>query len=80
MLNGSKTYLRTLGIEVFKALNNFHLAFIEEIFHGKKELTYKQNNTQVNAPETAKNGDKILRILCPHIGIHSLNIREQNIT
>ena len=40
--------LRTLGLEVFKTLNNLNPAFMEEIFHRTRWLTHRPNNIQVN--------------------------------
>ena len=60
--------LRTLGLEVFKALNNLNPVFMEEIFHRTKWLTHRPNNIQVNVHQTDKYGDKSLRTLGgPHI-------------
>ena len=59
--------LRTVGLEVFKALNNPDFSFMEEIFHRTKWLTHRPNNMQVNVHKTAKYGDKSLRTLGPHI-------------
>ena len=42
--------LRTLGSEIFKTLNKLNPAFIEEIFHRKKWLTYGRNNYRSNHP------------------------------
>ena len=39
--------LRTLGLEVFKTLNNINPAFMKEIFHRTKWLTHRLNNIQV---------------------------------
>ena len=50
--------LRTLGLVVFKTLSNLNPAFMEEIFHRTKWLTYRPNNVQVNVHKTAKYGDK----------------------
>ena len=46
--------LRTLGLEVFKTLNNLNTAFLKEIFHTTKWLTHILNNIQVNVHKTAK--------------------------
>ena len=51
-------HLRTLGLEVFKILSNLNPAFMEEIFHRTKWLTYRPNNIQVNVHKTAEYGDK----------------------
>ena len=59
--------VRTLGLEVFKTLNNLNPAFIEEIFHRTKWLTHRQNNIKVNVHKTAKYDDKSLRTLGAHI-------------
>ena len=59
--------LRTLGLEVFKALNNLNPAFMEEIFYRTKWLTYRPNNMQVNVHKTAKYGGKHLRTLGSHV-------------
>ena len=59
--------LKTLGLEVFKTLNNLNLAFMGEIFHRTKWLTHRPNNIQVNVHKTVKYGDKSLRTLGPHI-------------
>ena len=59
--------LRTLGLEVSKTLNNLDSAFMEEIFHRTKWLTYRPNNIQVNVHKTAKHDDKGLRTLGPGI-------------
>ena len=59
--------LRTMGLEVFKTLNNLNLAFTEEIFHTTKWLTHRPNNIQVNVHKIAKYGDKSLRTLSPRI-------------
>ena len=59
--------LRTLGLEVFKTLNNLNPAFMEEIFHRTKWLTHRSNNIQVNVHKKAKYGDKSLRTLGPQI-------------
>ena len=59
--------LRTLGLEVFKTLNNLNPAFMEEIFHRTRWLTHRPNNIQVNVHKTAKYGDKSLKTLGPHI-------------
>ena len=53
-------HLRTLGLEVFKTLSNLNPAFMEEIFHRTKWLTYRPNNVQVNVHKTAKYGDKTM--------------------
>ena len=64
--------LRTLGIEIFKTLNQLNPAFIEEIYHRTKWLIHRLNNIQVNVHETVKYGGKILRTLSVLIfGIHS---------
>ena len=62
---------RTLGLEVFKTLNNLNPAVMEEIFHRTKWVTHRPNNVKVNVHKTAKYVDKSLRILAPHIWIHS---------
>ena len=59
--------LRTVGLEVFRALNNPDFSFMEKIFHRTKWLTHRPNNMQVNVHKTAKYGDKSLRTLGPHI-------------
>ena len=59
--------LITLGLEIFKTLNNLNHDFMEEIFHRTKWLTHRLNNLQVNVYKTAKYGDKSLRNLGPHI-------------
>ena len=59
--------LRTLGLQIFKTLNNLNPAFMEEIFHRTKWLTHRLSNVQVNVHETAKYGDKSSRTLGPHI-------------
>ena len=59
--------LGTLGLEVFKTLNNLNPAFIEEIFHGRKWLTHRPNNIKINFHKTAKYGDKNLKTLSLHI-------------
>ena len=64
--------LRTLGLEVFKPLNNLNPAFMEEIFHRTKCLTHRPNNILANVHKTAKYGDKSLRALGPHIWISLL--------
>ena len=58
---------RTLGLEIFKTLNNLNPAFMEEIFQRSKWLTHRTNNIQINVHKTAKYGDKSLRTLDPHI-------------
>ena len=63
---GSKTSWNT-GLEVFKTLDNLNAAFMEEIFHRRKWLTLRPNNIQANVYKTAKDGDKSLRTLVPHI-------------
>ena len=60
-------HIRTVGLEVFKTLNNLNPAFMEEIFHRTKWLTRSPNNIQINVHKTAKYGDKSLRTLGPHI-------------
>ena len=57
--------VRTLGLEVFKALSKLNPAFTEEIFHRTTWLTYRSNNIQVKVHKTAEYGDKGLRTLCP---------------
>ena len=59
--------LRTLGLEVFKTLNNLNPAFMEEIFHRTRWLTPRPNNIQVNVYKTAKYSDKSLKTLGRHI-------------
>ena len=59
--------LKTLGLEVFKTLNNLNLVFMEEIFHRTRWLTRRPNNIQVNVHETAKYGDKSSKTLGPQI-------------
>ena len=59
--------LITLGLEIFKTLNNLNHDFMEEIFYRTKWLTHRPNNLQVNVYKTAKYGDKSLRNLGPHI-------------
>ena len=59
--------LRTLGLEIFKTLNNLNPAFTEEILHRTKWLTHRPNNIQVNGHKTAKYGDKSLTTLGVHI-------------
>ena len=66
MHNGVKRLI-TLGLEIFKTLNNLNHDFMEEIFHRTKWLTHRLNNLQVNVYKTAKYGDKSLRNLGPHI-------------
>ena len=51
--------LRTLGLEVFKTLNNLNPGFMEKIFHRTRWLTHKPNNIQVNLDKTAKYGDRV---------------------
>ena len=58
---------RTLGLQIFKTLNNLNPAFMEEIFHRSKWLTRRTNNIQINVHKTAKYGNKSLRTLGPHI-------------
>ena len=58
---------RTLGLEIFKTLNNLNPAFMEEIFQRSKWLTHRTNNIQINVHKTAKYGNKSLRTLGPHI-------------
>ena len=60
-------YLSTLGLEVFKTLNDLYTAFMEEVFHRTKWLTHRAKSILVNVPKTAKHGDKNLRALSPHI-------------
>ena len=72
-------HLRTLGLDVFKTLNNLNPAFMEEIFHITKWLTHRPSNMQVNVHKTAKYGDKSLRTLGPHIwnsGTNFIKFRE----
>ena len=59
--------LRTLGLEILKALSNLNPAFLEGIFHRTKRLTHRPNNVQINLNKTTKYGDKSLRIFGPHI-------------
>ena len=59
--------LRSLGLEVFKTLNNLNPAFMQEIFHRTRWLTHRPNNIQVNVRKTIKYGDKNLKTLCPYI-------------
>ena len=58
---------RTLGLEIFKTLNNVNPAFMKEIFHRSKWLAHRTNNIQINVHKTAKYDDKSLRTLGPHI-------------
>ena len=60
-------HFRTLGLEVFKTLNNLNPAFMEKIFHRTKWVTHRSNNIQVNDHKTAKYGERSSRILGPHI-------------
>ena len=60
-------HLRTLGLKVFRNMNNLNSVFLEEIFHRTKSLTHRPNNIEVNIHRTAKYGDKGLRTLDPHI-------------
>ena len=60
-------HLRTVGLKVFKTLNNLNPPFMEEIFHRTKWLTHRANNIQVNVHKTVKNDGKSLRTLGPHI-------------
>ena len=59
--------LITVGLEVFKTLNNLNPAFMEEVLHRTKWLTHRPNKIQVNVHKKAKYGDKSLRTLGPHI-------------
>ena len=59
--------LRTLGLEIFKTLDNLDPAFMKEIFHRTNYLTHGRNNIQVNVTKTAQYGDKGFRTLGPHI-------------
>ena len=67
-------FFRTLGLEVFKALNDLNPVFMEQIFHRTKCVTHRPNNVKVNVHKTAKYVDKSLRIIGPHIWIHSQSI------
>ena len=59
--------LQTLGLEIFKTLNNLNpasieklnSAFINEIFRRMKWLTHRTNNIQVNVHNIAKYGGKV---------------------
>ena len=57
-------HLRTLGLEVFKNLNNLNPAFMEGIFYRTKWLTHRPNNIQVNVHKRTKfgdNGDNLIK-------------------
>ena len=59
--------LGTLGLEVFKTLNNLNPALMKEIFRATKWFTHRPNNVQVNAHKTAKYRNKDFRTLGHHI-------------
>ena len=73
-------HLGTLGLEVFKTLNNPDPAFMEEIFHRTRWLTRRPNNIQVNVHKTAKYGDKSLKTLVLIFEIQPQNIWKQKLT
>ena len=50
--------LRTLGLEIFKTLNNLNPVFVEKTFQRTKWLTHRPNNIQVNGHRTANYGGK----------------------
>ena len=58
---------RTLGLEVFKTLNNMNPEYMKEIFHETAFTTHRPLNLEVNENHTAKYGNKSLRCLVPHI-------------
>ena len=59
--------LRTLGIEIFKTLNDLNPQFMKDVFQRTKWLTHKPLNLKVNSHNTVKYGDKSLATLGPHI-------------
>ena len=46
--------LKSLGLEVFKTLNNLNPSLMQEISHGIRWLTHRPNNIQINVQKTTK--------------------------
>ena len=46
--------LKSLGLEVFKTLNNLNPSLMQEISHGTRWLTHRPNNIQINVQKTTK--------------------------
>ena len=59
--------LRTLALEVFKAINNMKPEYMKEILHKTAFTTHRPINLEFNENHTIKYGNKSLRCLCPHI-------------
>ena len=59
--------LRTLALEVFKALKNMNPEYMKEMFHKTAFTTRIPLNLEVNKNHTTKYGNKSLRCLGRHI-------------
>ena len=59
--------LRTLLLEVFKAVNSMNPEYMKKIFHKTAFLTHRPLNLEVNENHTTNYGNKSLRCLGPHI-------------
>ena len=59
--------LVTLGLEVFKTLNNMNSGYMKEIFYKTVLSTQRPLNSEVTKNHTTKYGNKSLRCLGPHI-------------
>ena len=54
--------LRTMVYEIFKTLNNLNPVFVKDILHYSPNVTHKKRNLYIHTQNTAKFGNKSLRV------------------
>ena len=59
--------LRTLALEIFKALNNLNPDYMKEIFFKTTNLIHRPFHIKVNQNSSTKHGQKNLKSLGPDI-------------
>ena len=59
--------LRTMGLEIFKSLNNLNTSFIKELFNKKNNVNRRKNDLIIHTQNTVTFGSNGLRCLGPHI-------------